>query len=171
MSAIAIGRRAVWAVDPDGSISRIEPATGSVVARVDAARATAIAAGDAGVWFLTSVRGAPSVASVDPRTNTVGQIIPVQTSTLVGIAVGAGSVWATDPYSGVIWRIDPGLKADRAHHHAGLRSDADRFRRRCRLGSKRRERHDQQGRPANRQGHHHAHARRDTVGTRRRLRI
>jgi DNA-binding SARP family transcriptional activator/ABC-type branched-subunit amino acid transport system substrate-binding protein len=110
VSAIAIGRRAVWAVDPDGSISRIEPATGTLVARVDAARATAIAAGGAGVWFLTSVRGGPAVASVDPRTNRVGQIIPVQTPKLVGIAVGAGSVWATDPYSGVIWRIDPGPK-------------------------------------------------------------
>ncbi len=110
VSAIAVSRRAVWAVDPDGSISRIEPATGSPVARVDAARARAIAAGDAGVWFVTSVRGAPAVARVDPHTNRVGQTIPVETSSLVGIAVGAGSIWATDPYDGVIWRIDPGSR-------------------------------------------------------------
>jgi branched-chain amino acid transport system substrate-binding protein len=48
------------------------------------------------------------VARVDPRTNRVGQTIRVPTSDLVGIAVGAGSVWATDPVSGVIWRIQPG---------------------------------------------------------------
>ena len=110
LSGIAIGARAVWAIDPDGSISRVDPATGSLVGRVDATGATAIAAGDAGVWFLTSVQGSPAVARVDPRTNSVGQVIPVETSSLVGIAVGAGSVWATDPYDGVIWRIDPGSK-------------------------------------------------------------
>ncbi len=108
VSAIAVSRRAVWAVNPDGSISRIEPATGSLVARVRAARAKAIAAGDAGIWFVTSVRGAPAVARVDPHTNGVGETIPVETSSLVGIAVGAGSIWATDPYDGVIWRINPG---------------------------------------------------------------
>jgi DNA-binding SARP family transcriptional activator/ABC-type branched-subunit amino acid transport system substrate-binding protein len=110
VSAIAVGRRAVWAVDPDGSISRIEPATGSLVARVEHATATAIAVGDAGVWFVTWSRGAPGIASVDPHTNRVGQTIPVETSSLVGIAVGAGSIWATDPFDGVIWRIDPGPK-------------------------------------------------------------
>ena len=110
VSAIAVARRAVWALDPDGSISRIEPATGSSVALVAAARAKAIAAGDAGVWFVTSVRGEPAVARVDPRTNRVGQTIPVETSSLVGIAVGAGSIWATDPYGGVLWRITAGSK-------------------------------------------------------------
>src|SRR5262249_10971683 len=60
VSAIAVGRRAVWAVGPDGSISRIAPATGALVARVDPARANAIAAGDAGVWFVTSIRGTPA---------------------------------------------------------------------------------------------------------------
>ena len=110
VSGIAVGRRAVWAVDPDGSISRIEPATGSLVARVEHATAMAIAVGDAGVWFVTWSRGAPAIASVDPHTNRVGQMIPVDTSSLVGIAVGAGSIWATDPFDGVIWRIDPGPK-------------------------------------------------------------
>ena len=110
VSAIAVGRRAVWAVDPDGSISRIEPATGRLVARIDPARASAISAGDAGVWFVTSIGGAPAVASVDPHTNRVGQTIAVDTSSLVGITVGAGSIWTTDPYDGVVWRIDPGPK-------------------------------------------------------------
>jgi DNA-binding SARP family transcriptional activator/ABC-type branched-subunit amino acid transport system substrate-binding protein len=109
VSGIAVGPRAVWAVDPDGSISRIDPATGALSARVDAARATAVSVGDVGAWFLTSTStGTPEIARIDPRTNTVGQTIPVQRSDLVGIAVGAGSVWATDPFGGVVVRITPG---------------------------------------------------------------
>jgi DNA-binding SARP family transcriptional activator/ABC-type branched-subunit amino acid transport system substrate-binding protein len=109
VSGIAVGPHAVWALDPDGSISRIDPATGHLVAHVEAKRAAAIAAGDAGAWFLTTTpTGTPAVARIDPRTNTVDQTIPVATSDLVGIAVGAGSVWATNPFDGVIWRIIPG---------------------------------------------------------------
>ena len=110
MSAIAVGRRAVWAVDPDGSISRIEPATGCWSRASIPHGPCAISVGDAGVWFVTSIGGAPAVASVDPHTNRVGQTIAVDTSSLVGITVGAGSIWATDPYDGVVWRIDPGPK-------------------------------------------------------------
>jgi DNA-binding SARP family transcriptional activator/ABC-type branched-subunit amino acid transport system substrate-binding protein len=109
VSGIAVTSAAVWAIDPDGSIARIDPGTGSVVARVPARQATAIASGDAGVWFLTTTAsGSPAVARVDTRTNSVGQVIPVQTSGLVGIAVGGGVVWASDPYDGVVWRIEPG---------------------------------------------------------------
>jgi DNA-binding SARP family transcriptional activator/ABC-type branched-subunit amino acid transport system substrate-binding protein len=108
LSAVAVGRGAVWAVDPDGSIARIDPATGSVIARIPSTGATTIAVGDAGVWFVTISGRGPAVERVDPRTNRVAQRIPVQTSALVGIAVGAGSIWATDPSSGVIWRIQPG---------------------------------------------------------------
>ena len=120
VSAIAVAPGAVWVVDPDGSISRIDPQSGSVVARVEPGRATAIAAGNAGVWFVTTSHGTPAVARIDPRTNTVEQIIPVQTSTLIGIAVGAGSVWATDPYNGVIWRIHPGANPVSRTISAGL---------------------------------------------------
>ena len=109
VSGLAIGRGAVWAVDSDGSISRITDGTGPL-ARIKVAGATAIAVGDAGVWFLTTVANSPAVARIDPRTNTVTQVIPVPTSSLVGIAVGAGYVWATDPYDGVVWRIAPGPK-------------------------------------------------------------
>jgi DNA-binding SARP family transcriptional activator/ABC-type branched-subunit amino acid transport system substrate-binding protein len=108
VSGIAVTRAAVWAIDPDGSIARINPDTGTVVAKVLAGGATAIASGDAGVWFLTTVNGSPAVARIDTRTNSVGQVIPVQTSGLMGIAVGGGSVWASDPYDGVVWRIEPG---------------------------------------------------------------
>ena len=63
-----------------------------------------------GVWFLTNSPAGPAVERVDPRRNRVTQAIRIQTPDLVGIAVGAGSIWATDPTSGVIWRIDPGRR-------------------------------------------------------------
>jgi YVTN family beta-propeller protein len=107
---LAAGDGGVWAVDPDGTISRLAPRTGARVARVTA-NATAVAAGDAGVWILTTAGGVPAIAHIDTRTNRVDRTFPIQTNNLVGIAVGAGSVWATDPSAGVVWRLTPGAKA------------------------------------------------------------
>jgi YVTN family beta-propeller protein len=102
---IAVGAGAVWAINPDQTISRIDPKTGRRVATVDA-RASTIAAGDAGVWFVDADR--PAVTQIDPRTNRVGQTISAGANVLLGIAVGAGSVWATGENEGLVWRIDPG---------------------------------------------------------------
>jgi DNA-binding SARP family transcriptional activator/ABC-type branched-subunit amino acid transport system substrate-binding protein len=109
VTPLAVGGGGVWAVDPDGSISRLDPATGTRVARVPT-NATAVAVGDAGVWIVEAAGDTPEVAHIDTRTNRVDRTFPIQTSALVGIAVGAGSVWATDPSEGVVWRIDPGPK-------------------------------------------------------------
>lgn len=102
---IAVGAGAVWAINPDQTISRIDPKTGRRVATVKA-RASTIAAGDAGVWFVDSDR--PAVTQIDPRTNRVGQTISAGANVLLGIAVGAGSVWATGENEGLVWRIGPG---------------------------------------------------------------
>ena len=102
---IAVGAGAVWAINPDQTISRIDPKTGGRIATVDA-RASTIAAGDAGVWFVDADR--PAVTQIDPRTNRVSQTISAGANVLLGIAVGAGSVWATGENEGLVWRIDPG---------------------------------------------------------------
>jgi YVTN family beta-propeller protein len=102
---IAVGAGAIWAINPDQTISRIDPKTGGRVATVDA-RASTIAAGDAGVWFVDADR--PAVTQIDPRTNRAGQTISAGANVLLGIAVGAGSVWATGENEGLVWRIDPG---------------------------------------------------------------
>jgi YVTN family beta-propeller protein len=101
---IAVGSGAVWAVDPDHTISRIDPATGELVATIDADAGPGIAAGEDGVWFLAD----PGVKRIDPRTNRVGQTIPIGSQSTFGIAVGAGSVWTADQEEGLIWRIEPG---------------------------------------------------------------
>ena len=102
---LAVGAGAVWAVNPDGSVSRIDPETGRRVARIDVeSEALTIAAGREGVWFLSQ----SSVMRIDPRTNRVTETIQAGEQTLWGIAVGAGSVWATARDSGLLWRIEPG---------------------------------------------------------------
>ena len=102
---IAVGAGAVWARNPDDTISRIDPATGGLVDTIDVAVST-IAAGKEGVWFVPWDR--PSVKRIDPRTNRVVQTIPIGANSLPAIAVGAGSVWATAENEGLVWRIEPG---------------------------------------------------------------
>ena len=57
--------------------------------------------------------GKARVAKIDPRTNTITQRIPVSSQGLSSIAVGTRDVWAADPFGGLVWRIDPGLKLPR----------------------------------------------------------
>jgi DNA-binding beta-propeller fold protein YncE len=102
---VAVGGGGVWAVDPAGSISRLDPRTGRMVATVRA-EASTIAAGDAGVWFVNGSND--EVSRIDARTNRVGQTIRVGATALRGIAVGGGAVWAAGEHEGLVWRIDPG---------------------------------------------------------------
>jgi Protein kinase domain len=100
---LAVGDGAVWAIDPDGTVARIDPRSGRVVARVPA-QAQTVAAGREGVWTLADNR----VARIDPATNRLGKSIPIGASRTVGLAVGAGSVWVTADGDGELWRIEPG---------------------------------------------------------------
>ena len=104
---VAVGAGAVWASNPDETVSRIDPATGRLVARIDVGvPQSAIAAGAEGVWFLNWENRA--VTSIDPSTNQVGEEIVLDSPFLQAIAVGAGSVWVTSPQDGRLWRIEPG---------------------------------------------------------------
>lgn len=75
LSGLAVGAGSVWAIDPDRSLARLDAATGALQATIPASAGTAIAAGNEGVWFLTSVHGEPAVARVDPRRNRIGQTV------------------------------------------------------------------------------------------------
>jgi ABC-type branched-subunit amino acid transport system substrate-binding protein/streptogramin lyase len=103
---LAVGAGAIWAINPDRTVSRIDPRSGRRVARIIVDAAT-IAAGREGVWFI-SADDTRAVTRIDPSTNRVGQRIPVNAQNLSGVAVGAGHVWATAAGDGVVWRIDPG---------------------------------------------------------------
>jgi branched-chain amino acid transport system substrate-binding protein len=100
---IAVTRDGVWAINPDLTVSRIDPRTNRVVARIGGFRAESIAAGDGGVWIVDE----EGIAEIDPRTNAVARKIDVDAESLAGLAVGAGAVWVTDPEGGTVTRIDP----------------------------------------------------------------
>jgi ABC-type branched-subunit amino acid transport system substrate-binding protein/streptogramin lyase len=102
---IAIGAGAVWAINPDRTVSRIDPASGRRIATIDV-DATTIAAGEEGVWFING-DDPRSVVRIDPETNRAGRKIPVSTSNLSAIALAAGSIWASTEADGVVWRIEP----------------------------------------------------------------
>jgi len=103
---VAVGAGAVWAINDDRTISRIDPDSGRRVARIVVDAAT-IAAGREGVWLISG-DNTRAVTRIDPRTNRLGQTIPVGAQNLSGVAVGAGHVWATAAGDGVVWRIEPG---------------------------------------------------------------
>ena len=103
---VAVGAGAVWAINDDRTISRIDRDSGRRVATIVVDAAT-IAAGREGVWFI-SADDTRAVARIDPSTNRVGQRIAVGAQNLSAVAVGAGHVWATAAGDGVVWRIEPG---------------------------------------------------------------
>ena len=103
---IAVGAGAVWAINPDDSISRIDPETGRLVATIDGVAASTIAAGEEGVWFLSW--DDRSARRLDTHTNRVAETIPIASYSLSGIAVGGGSVWVTAQDEGLLWRLEAG---------------------------------------------------------------
>jgi branched-chain amino acid transport system substrate-binding protein len=105
---IAVTGSAVWAINPDLSVSRIDPRTNRLVARVAGMRAANIAAGSEGVWIVEE----GGIAEIDPRTNAVARRIDVPAESLAALAVGAGAVWIADPEGGSVWRVDPAARPD-----------------------------------------------------------
>jgi DNA-binding SARP family transcriptional activator/ABC-type branched-subunit amino acid transport system substrate-binding protein/streptogramin lyase len=104
VSQLAFGAGSLWAINPDGTISRFDAETGKRETTVPGSATTGIAFGTGGVWV---VGDGPYVVRIDPKTNRAGEPIPVNASSLAGIATGAGSVWASAPDEGVVWRIQP----------------------------------------------------------------
>ena len=103
---IAVGAGAVWVINPDRTVSRIDPVSGKLVATIEVDAAT-IAAGREGVWFISG-DDTLAVTPIDPSTNRVGRPIRVGAQSLSAVAVGGGYVWASAEGDGLVWRIEPG---------------------------------------------------------------
>jgi DNA-binding SARP family transcriptional activator/streptogramin lyase len=101
---IAFAAGSVWAINPDFSVSRIDPSSGRVVAVVRGLLALGLAGAGDELWAVTDDR---TVTRIDTRRNRIARRIRVRAVALDAIALGAGSVWATDPSAGVLWRIEP----------------------------------------------------------------
>jgi branched-chain amino acid transport system substrate-binding protein len=108
VSQLAVAQGTLWAINPNFTVSRIQTATGDVVATVPVRAGGAIAAAEEGVWVVGDPNTAVSVTRINTRTNRPGQTIELGSSFLSDIALGAGSVWASAPDDGVVWRIEPG---------------------------------------------------------------
>jgi ABC-type branched-subunit amino acid transport system substrate-binding protein/streptogramin lyase len=106
MPMIAVGAGAVWAINPDGTVSRLDPESGRLLAtiRPRPEGPYGIAVGDAGVWLLVEEN---VIVRIDPRTNRTRDATELGSNRLLGIAVGGGAVWATSE-EGVLWRVEPG---------------------------------------------------------------
>jgi virginiamycin B lyase len=108
--SVGVGEGAVWLVtDAEGTqagtLSRIDPNDGHVVANVPvAADSHGVVVAGGFVW-VTSAEG-NCVTKVDPGTNTVAGTIPVGDSPRF-IAAGEGAVWVLSQGTGKVSRIDP----------------------------------------------------------------
>jgi tRNA A-37 threonylcarbamoyl transferase component Bud32 len=109
---IAAGEGAVWVTSgpnpgaPTGPGWRVDPATDSLVEVSDLGGGGPLAVGEGAVWLARISELVP----VDPRTNQVTETIDLGIATY-GLAVGAGSIWATGYDSPTLIRIDPATRA------------------------------------------------------------
>ena len=97
---LAVTPEAVWAINPDQTVSRIDPRTNRVVARIRA-KAQLIAAGEGDVWIVED----GGIAEIDTARNVVSRRVELPAEFISALAVGAGSVWVADPFDGSLWRI------------------------------------------------------------------
>jgi YVTN family beta-propeller protein len=108
--AVAADDRAVWVVSTTaGRVTRVDPATGRIVATVHVGQnPEGIVLAGGRVWV--SNRGSNSVSEIDPATNTVAATITVGFGPL-GLASAGGAIWVADDAAGEVSRIDPATAA------------------------------------------------------------
>jgi len=114
-TGIVLGAGSVWVIDHTAdSLVRIAPQTNKIVEGIPIGYGPEnVEFGEGGVW--TANYASYSVSHVDPKSNEeVARIQPDLRTSMFGVAVGGGSVWATgqpngckNGKQGVLLRIDP----------------------------------------------------------------
>jgi branched-chain amino acid transport system substrate-binding protein len=102
---IAVGETAVWAINPDLSISRINPNSNLVVKTIRSFPALAIAASGREVWAVGAA-DENAVARIDTERNVITRQVPLQATALGTLTIGEGAVWVTAPQDGTLWRVE-----------------------------------------------------------------
>jgi branched-chain amino acid transport system substrate-binding protein len=100
---VAVSEDAVWTVNPDYSISHVNPQTGKPTKTIRTFGAVAIAASGKDVWALGDEG---DVAQIDPKRDVVRRRVHLRATALDALAVGEGAVWVTSEVDGTLWRID-----------------------------------------------------------------
>jgi streptogramin lyase len=107
LDAVAYGDGAVWVANTlAGTVTRIDPATNSVVKRLTGVtgNVSRLDAGQGAAWILDS--GAGTVTPIDAATNTF--LSPIRVGTRpTDMSVGLGAVWVSDKADNAIYRIEP----------------------------------------------------------------
>jgi len=119
VSAAASGLGSVWVAHLGGTVSRIDPRSRRVVARIvvgNEPRALAVGAG--AVWVANAWWDG-TVSRID-RSNVVTEEIPVGPGA-VALAAGAGAVWVANALDDTVLRIDPATSAIKATIAVGKR--------------------------------------------------
>jgi hypothetical protein len=99
---LAIGREGVWVGDR-GSIFRLDPQSGEVIARIDLpGTVDHLAVGAGSLWVADELAG--KIFRIDPKESRLVADIPVSGG-LDDIAVGEGHVWIIDSTAGTLTSI------------------------------------------------------------------
>jgi DNA-binding SARP family transcriptional activator/ABC-type transport system substrate-binding protein len=112
---VRYGAGSLWSVSSEGTLTRIEPDTGEIVATIGlpADEPSGLAFGEGSVWVTG--RHSPTLYRIDPAVNDVVDTLPLPMGGVVTggtgeVAVGAGSIWvghgAFNP-GAVVERLDP----------------------------------------------------------------
>jgi YVTN family beta-propeller protein len=89
--ALGVGSDAIWALQADGVVLRVDLATREIVARIGTASgATAIAVGEDAVWVVNRLKG--TLTRIDLATNTAGPPVDLGGKPS-SVATGEGAVW------------------------------------------------------------------------------
>jgi DNA-binding SARP family transcriptional activator len=103
LDGIAYGAGSLWvASHEENEVVRVDPATGSVLARIHVRLPSWLAYGDGALWTTSDMDG---VERIDPTTNTVSAIARVP-NPIGEVRVGGGFAWATNAPKGAVYKID-----------------------------------------------------------------
>jgi streptogramin lyase len=112
---VLVSQGAVWVANANqGTVSRVDPASGIEASRVGVGRSPArLAAGFGSIWVANNDPSGVSVSRIDARTARLAATIPIPVSAPAVkptmLAVGADSVWviASNVTANQLLRIDP----------------------------------------------------------------
>jgi YVTN family beta-propeller protein len=109
ISAIAASDDALWVTDDfEGTLTRIDPKTGEVVATIDLGdEPWDVVVDRNGVWVANLATD--TVTLVDPATNAIDTVVSDQTLSAADLAAGAGGVW-TEGSADSVCRVRTGEK-------------------------------------------------------------
>ena len=92
---LAVGNGVVWVASSDGSVYRIDPTSGRIVATVRGLHSGSVALDPSGVWALGTDVDRGYISLIGARTNSVITHMTVPSANIGAATVGDGALWFT----------------------------------------------------------------------------